>query len=385
MKILYIDPIFGASGDMLISALIDTGLDLKVLEDGFQNLKIGRVVVKRRKVTRCGIRATKVHFEGGRKIKFDRFLTIIERSRVDRKVKERTKRILQLISRTETSIHGRSHRLHELDDLDTLLDGFGFSLAINHLGIDQVYCGLIGIGQGAINIAHGTMPSFTYFASRILAGYKLYHHNISSEILTPTGAAIIATCARPAPEGLSYRFDSEGLGAGQVNFEDHPNILRIIVGSIDDEMVDQVSIVKTNIDDAKPLIYEKLFEEIKRSGGLDIYLTPYSGRKQRIGTEITVITRPGDSGRIARVLLKHTPTLGVRVIKAHRKILKRKIRKLKTPLGEVRVKISSGYGVRRISIEYDDLKRIADLKGLPLEEVERKINLEINRIYYQDV
>lgn len=382
MKILYIDPIFGISGDMMLAALIDAGLDVEVLAGGYRRLRIGRVRIKTRHVNRCGIRALAIGFEGGRKIRFERFRSVIEESKVNGRVKSLANRILRLIRKTETMVHGQRHRLHELDDLDTLLDAFGFAFAVNHFQIDQVYCGPVGVGQGMVKTVHGQMPAFTFFASSILSGFDLFYHRFQGEIVTPTGAAIIASRAKPLPDDLSFRFDLQGLGAGRHDYDDHPNIVRIMIGGGDDLLSDQVMVIKTNIDDASPLIYEKIIEEVRKKGGLDIYLAPYYGRHNRLGVELTVIARVEDSSRVARVILKHTPTLGVRVIRKNRYLLKRKIEKIKTSFGEIRVKIAEVAGKKRYSIEYQDLKRIADSLKIPIGEAERKIDIEINRIHH---
>ncbi|RKX71284.1 hypothetical protein DRP53_01990 [candidate division WOR-3 bacterium] len=382
MKILLFDPTFGISGDMIIAALLDCGLDPEVLERGYRRLKIGRVQLKHWRVKRCGIRASRIRFAGGKRVRFDEFYRLIDSADANPSVKRNAKLILRLIRKIETRLHGRHHPLHELDDLDTLLDVFGFTLAVDHLGVEKVYTGPIGIGTGKITTSHGSMPAFTFFASSILNGFKLIYHDFSGELITPTGAAILATMAQPVPDDFTFRLDRVGLGGGERNDPDHPNILRIMLGSIDPDYHDLVSVLTTNIDDAQPNIYEILIEQVKEKGGYDIYLTPYYGRKSRIGVEVTVIAPIDKERDIARLLLENTPTLGIRVVRTRRHLLPRRVKKVKTSMGEVRIKVAHINRRKRFTIEYDDLKLLARKYRLPIIEVERRLINEINR--YED-
>jgi len=211
----------------------------------------------------------------------------------------------------------------------------------------------------------------------VLKGFQIVPLKLNGELITPTGAAIIATLSQPYPYGTPFQYRKSGLGAGIRDATDHPNILRIIIGETKTDVSSLVSVIKTNIDDARPIIYERLIEEIRKVGGYDIYLTPYYGRKSRIGIEVAVIAPLDKESEIVRVLFRYTTTLGVRISHIFRQTLKRRIKRIRTSFGLVRVKIIEDER-HRFTIEYDDLKKISEEHDLPINTVESKLRGEIN-------
>lgn len=371
MRILLFDPIGGASGDMMLAALIDLGFKKDLFKKylGFvpgSEIKIGRA-------TRKGVNARTVKFVIKKQTKEKQFIPLIKKSNLPGKVKSHSIKIIEKIFAAERKVHhAKQLHLHELADADTLLDITGVLLAIDHLGVDRIYSKPAKAGSGFIRTREGDMPAFNFATAELLKGFPVEFLPIPAELTTPTGAALLSSIAEPMDNFVMSRVTKIGLGAGYHDFTECPNVLRVFLGESGDYLTDECTIVETNIDDMNPQDYEFLSESLISAGALDVFLTPTIMKRSRPGIILTVICQePLD--KILDILFAHTTSIGFRISRTKRYKFKREIRKLTTPYGKVGVKIIQYGNKCRYSFEYRDLKRIAQAKGRSINELRTEL------------
>ncbi|MBN2621543.1 nickel pincer cofactor biosynthesis protein LarC [candidate division WOR-3 bacterium] len=360
MKILYFDPIPGASGDMILAALIDCGVPRKHLVDRLSFVPGFTMTVKR--LIQNGVSARQVRFKIRREVNERQFLPLIKKSDLSGRVKEQSIAILERIFDAERRVHRAKHlHLHELADADTLLDICGALVAIEYLAVDKIYSRALKAGTGFIRTVEGTMPSFNFATAYLSKDFPVEFMPIASELTTPTGAAIISTIATPTDSIAISRIEHIGMGAGTMTLKDHPNLMRVFIGTMDTCLIDTCTVYETNIDDMNPQDYESVVENLYRAGALEVMMTPTFMKKTRPGILITVICQNNHLA-IRDILLSQTTTLGIRMHETKRWKLRRTIKQVSTPLGKVRVKIAWIGTEMRFSIEYKDIERIARMR-----------------------
>jgi uncharacterized protein (TIGR00299 family) protein len=371
MKILYFDPILGVSGDMMLAALIDLGVSKKYLRECLKfvtgtDIRVGRA-------NREGVSARAVSFNIKKPIKEKQFIPLINRSKLPASVKSQATNIIEKIFAIEKKVHHTKHlHLHELADADTLLDVVGVLMAIDYLSVDRVYSKPAKAGSGFIKTVEGNMPAFNFATAELLKGFPVHFLPISAELTTPTGAAILSTVATPGQDLVMSRIEKVGLGAGSMNIKGYPNLLRVFLGEFRGSLSDECTIIETNIDDMNPQDYEVLFENLYTAGALEVFLTPTIMKKSRPGILLTVLCQE-HLDRIVDVLFGHTTSIGFRIANTKRLKFSRKIVRFSSPYGNVAVKIIEHDGKTKFSLEYRDLKRIAQKKSLSISEVRKKI------------
>lgn len=371
MKILYFDPILGVSGDMLLAALIDLGVSAKYIKEHLRFVTGADMIVRR--VNRQGVSARTIRFSIKKPIGEKQFIPLINKSKLPSSVKSQAIKIIERIFRVEKKVHRTKQlHLHELADADTLLDVIGVVSAIDYLNVDRVFSKPVKAGSGFIKTAEGNMPAFNFATAELLRGFPVHFLPICAELTTPTGAAILSAVATPREDLVMSRIEKSGLGAGSMNIKGHPNLLRVLLGESHDFLSDECTILETNIDDMNPQDYEALFEHLYAAGALEVFLTPTIMKKSRPGVLLTVLCRESLE-RIVDVLFDHTTSIGFRIGNTRRLKFYRKIVKLPSPYGKVAVKIIEHDGKKRFSLEYRDLKKIAQKKGLAINEVRQRI------------
>ena len=371
MKILYFDPILGVSGDMMLAALIDLGVSQKYLKEHLKFVPGTDIHVRR--VNREGVSARTVSFTIKKQIKENRFIPLINKSKLPASVKSQAIRIIEQIFKVEKKVHHTKHlHLHELADADTLLDVVGVLVAIDSLNVDRIFSKPAKAGRGFIKTAEGNMPAFNFATAELLKSFPVHFLPISAELTTPTGAAILSTVATPKDDLVMSRIEKIGLGAGSMNIKGHPNLLRVFLGESHDFLSDECTVIETNIDDMNPQDYEALFENLYAAGALEVFLTPTIMKKSRPGILLTVLCKDSLE-RIVDVLFAHTTSIGFRIGNTSRLKFRREIVKFPSPYGKVAVKMIEHGGKRKFSLEYQDLKRIAQKKGLSINEVRKRI------------
>jgi len=394
MRIAYFECFAGISGDMVLGAFVDSGLKLSALTREIAKLKIGPVKLKARKVKRGHITATKVDICLKKKIRFSNFkelITAIDKSTLDSQIKRSARDILTGLVKAEARVHRQSRaalHFHQLGDPDTLIDIVGCVAALRLLDIDKVYSSGVTFNSAAVFPAKEAFPLPAPAAMELLKGHTItIHPGITHEMVTPTGAAIIAALSQEIVQPFPMRILKIGYGAGTYNKGILPNVLRISIAELPREFCqDQVTVIEANIDDMLALNFEILFERLFAAGALDVYTQPVMMKKSRPATVLHVQADEVNVEKVVRVLFEETTTLGVRLHTVARRKLKRKVLNLKTNYGIiVRVKIAMlGARIVNIAPEYDDCKKIAQRKSLPFKTVYSHIKAQaLQRFYYR--
>ncbi|MEM2924588.1 MAG: nickel pincer cofactor biosynthesis protein LarC [Methanocellales archaeon] len=386
MKAAVFEPFCGASGDMIIAALLDLGADREKVKNAMES--IAGVSVQLEKVVKRGISATKVAVLSERKIV--RYLEMIEEiknSQLDEAVISDALAIFDILASAEAKIHNVAKQdlhFHEIGAADAIADVIGACVAYRDLNLDKckVYCLPISVGGGIVKTFHGSLPVPAPATLEILQGYNLKFKGgpVEAELLTPTGAAILAyltdICEDFYPQ---FKVEKVGYGAGHADFE-VSNVLRIAIGEIDEALIrDEVEVLETNVDDTTGQILGNLIEELLTAGALDVAIIPAVMKKGRSGHVIQVIAKPSDSSRLARKMIEETGSLGIRYIPVHHRLIaNREIKKIEVDFGvvkqELRVKIARDLNGRILNIaaEFEDAKKLSRSLGIPIREVLKK-------------
>ncbi len=368
MKIAYFDCFSGISGDMILGALLDAGLDFELFQSELTKLNLPNYKLKQQRVSKQNLSATKfdvIDLEKKNYRHLKDLNRIVEKSSFDEKLKTRAKEIFLKIAKAEAKIHNQSIEqvhFHEISAVDTIIDVVGALVGLKLLNIEKIQSSKLNVGSGFVEFSHGKWPVPAPATAEILKGVPVYSTDCKAELVTPTGAAIICTIADAFGDLPEMTTESIGYGAGTQDLE-HPNVLRVFIGERITQAAfeqDIVSILETNIDDMNPQFYDHILEELLHNGALDVYLTNVSMKKNRPGIQLTVLTRPEDADKFAQFIFRSTTSIGVRIRQEKRKKLKRTSQEVDTKFGKVKFKISSLNGeVLNRTPEYEDCKRIS--------------------------
>ena len=375
MKIAYFDCCAGISGDMVLGALVDSGLDVSILRRELAKLHLGDYSISASKDERHHITGTniKVRFkESGHHRTFKEIKNIINKSRLTTKVKVLSTSIFENLAKAEAKVHGcrvDDVHFHEVGAIDSIVDIVGTAIGIEKLGIGQVYASPLPLGSGWVKTSHGRMPVPAPATLELLKGVPVASSLTASELTTPTGAAIIKTLSLSFGNMPHMEIEGTGYGIGDRSFKEIPNILRLIIGKRTGN-TERLIIVETNMDDMNPQIYEYLMSRLFKNGALDVFLMPIQMKKGRPAILLKVLCSENKKGNIIDTIFEETTTIGVRTYEVERHCLERRIENVSTPYGKVRVKVAERNGkVLNIQPEYEDCKEIAEKKKLPLKEV----------------
>jgi uncharacterized protein (TIGR00299 family) protein len=384
MTCAYFDCFAGISGDMLLGALTDLGMPVDFLETELRKLPLNGFCIETAPEQRVGVYGNRIKVlvkeKGAHGRDYKSIRTLIEENLLSDFVKGLTLKIFGKLAEVEARIHNiplESVHFHELGGIDAIVDIVGAALGIEWHGIETITASEVPIGKGFVTCTHGTLPVPAPATIALLSGVPVYGTNIPYELVTPTGAAILTSVASnfgPMPPML---VDSIGYGVGSHEFESIPNLLRIMVGRIHTRTErDRIAIVETNIDDMNPEIYGFLMERLFADGALDVALTPIIMKKNRPGTMVRAMCHTADRDRIIHRILLETTATGVRYYEADRVTLPREVTEVVTQYGKIRVKrITGSDGRVSITPEYEECRRIALEKGIPIQEVYRTVKL----------
>ncbi len=365
---------------MVLGALLDAGFPFEVLLTELKKLPLKDYEIKAEKVEKLGISATKVcvRAEGKGIIRtWSNVKSIIQESKLDPHIKEKSQQIFLKLAEAESKIHRKSIdqvHFHEIGAHDTLIDIVGTVIGLHHLGIKEIYSSPLATGMGLMKTEHGALPIPAPATLEILKDVPIYSAGIACELVTPTGAAIIKTYAKEFGEMPPLKIASIGYGAGTRDLK-IPNVLRIVVGealSAGEEM-DLVETIKANIDDMNPEVYHHVMERLFEAGALDVWLTPIYMKRNRPGVTLSVLLPLRIEQKILEILFEETTTLGVRCLRETRRKLTGKILKVDTEFGPIGVKIGKFRGrIVNISPEYEECARAARKSNVPLKMVYEK-------------
>jgi uncharacterized protein (TIGR00299 family) protein len=378
MKIAYFDLIAGASGDMMLGALIDAGLSQEDLQNSLSTLNLNDFELNIQKLVKNGFGATKVDVNVSDNVP-ERHLPQIEQiitsSNLPLSIKKRAIAIFHKLGIVEAEIHGTSIdrvHLHELGGVDTVVDVVGVLSGLEILGIEKVYASPVPLGRGFVRGAHGQIPLPAPATIALLKNVPIHGVEIDKELVTPTGAVLLTSLAAAFDKIPHMKLESIGYGAGGRDLP-IPNLLRVLIGeSTDDDTISfqPLVILETNIDDQNPEIFSFVMDRLFSNGALDVFFTSIQMKKNRPGTMIQVLAKPEDITRLRNILFEETSTLGIRQKMFERYALEREIKEVRTAYGEVQVKVAQlGGGKIKIAPEFDDCRRLAELHQVPVREI----------------
>ena len=421
MRVLYFDCFSGASGDMVLGALIDAGVALDDVRRALGSLAISPESVWTEPVVRAGIRATKFCVVGEEPVAVHahehshqhahdhahvhendhphdhghshthghahetghqhahRSLAeigrLIEQSALSGRGKARAKALFQQLGAAEAAIHGTTPEnvhLHEVGALDSIIDIVGAVHALESLGVDRVVSSPLNVGSGSIRSAHGLYPVPAPATMRLLKGAPIYSGPQQAEMVTPTGALLVTSYATEFGAIPPMKVSAIGYGAGSRDFPDTPNVLRVLVGEADTRAPSaSVVVIEADIDDMNPQLFGVVMDALQAEGALDVFYTAIQMKKNRPGTLLTVVAPPDARERLTATIFRETTTIGVRYREMSRECLDREEVTVATPLGAVRVKVARRDGrVVNASPEFEDCARIARERNVPVKEVQ---------------
>jgi len=381
MKTLYFDCFAGASGDMILGALVGVGVDRHALLEHLSLLNVSGYEIDFETVDRSGISATRAHVRTAHEHAHRHLgdiLKIINESRLSDGVKERAARIFTRLGEVEAKIHNvaveRIH-FHEVGALDAIVDVVGACIGFELLGIERFVCSELHVGSGMVEMAHGRFPIPPPAVAELLKDAPVYSTDIKGELVTPTGAAIISTVCQEFGPLPKMKIGQTGYGAGTREYQNFPNVLRLMIG--DDAMGEasgdeRLIVVETNIDDMSPQIYGYVMERAFALGALDCYFTPVQMKKNRPGVLVSILCRPHERDVMSELLLTETTTLGVRFYEVLRRALARETVSVETEFGLIDVKVArlNGRVVKQMP-EYEQCRLAALTANVALQVVEQ--------------
>ena len=379
-RIGYLDCPAGISGDMLLGALIDVGWPEQKLRELISKLKLGDVQLKVERVSKRGIAATQVNILSSPHQPhrgLHDLSSIVMQADLPSLIQQRAISALQLLAEAESQVHGvpvdRIH-FHEVGAVDTIVDIVGAIVGFEELNIASVHCSALPWSRGTIKTEHGILPVPPPAVALLLRDVPVVGADIEGETVTPTGATLARTLAKQFGTMPSMRVERVGYGAGQRDWPDRPNVLRLTIGESAGEaaglQVEQLVVLSCNIDDMNPQWYEPLMKHLNDSGALDVWLTPAQMKKGRPAIVVEVLCRLPDAPPVRDRLLRHSTTLGVRESVVTRYSLPRRVETVQTVYGAVRMKVAElPDGSVKASPEHEDCVTRAGEHGVSVGEV----------------
>jgi uncharacterized protein (TIGR00299 family) protein len=380
MKLAYFDCFSGISGDMTLGALVDAGCEIEHLRAGLGYLQVSGWEISAEKVWKNGMAATYVRVKAEEQQKhrsLGAILQIFKDSQLTPLVRDRASAIFQKLGEAEARVHDvplEKIHFHEVGAVDAIVDIVGACIGFQALGIERFACSPLNVGGGTAKMAHGVLPVPAPATANLLQGKPTYSSGVQRELVTPTGAAIVATLCDSFGPQPPMTVNAIGYGAGTADLEGQPNVVRIMIGETAEKTVpgydEEIAVIEANLDDMNPQIYGYFLEKALWAGALDVYTTPVQMKKNRPGTLLTVLCKPHDANELMSLIFAETTTFGVRSYRAQRRTLPREHVSVSTSFGDVRVKLSRVNGrILHVAPEYDDCRKLAVEKNVPLQRV----------------
>lgn len=377
MRILYFDCQSGISGDMVLGALVDAGVDLDRLQQGIDSLGLPECRLRAEPVKRRGFRGLKIHVEAPPE-KAHRHLhhitRMIDGSSLTPRQKELATRIFTKLAEAEARVHGTTMEkvhFHEVGAVDSIADIVASALGVDLLGADEIACSPVPTGSGFVQIAHGRVAVPAPATAELLKGVPLAHSPVEAELTTPTGAALVATLAQRFGPLPPMSITAIGYGAGSRDFEQQPNLLRLVVGESSAAwQTDKIWVLETNLDDVSGEAIGYCTSLLLEAGALDVYTTAIQMKKNRPGVKLDVLCPHHLIEPLEAIIFRETTALGVRRWAADRHKLDRRPHQVDTPWGTVDGKVSQHPdGTLRFAPEYESCRKVALEHGVALQHV----------------
>lgn len=384
-KILFVEPFSGISGDMLLGALLDLGIDLARVEEKLRLLPLKGYSLSATRCARAGIQAVKfdVRCEGDAARGHDHrafreIRAMIESSGVSDWAKQRSIEAFRRLAQAEGKIHNLTPEdvhFHEVGAVDSIVDIVGAVVAVEDLLPVHVISAPVNVGQGTLECRHGVYPAPGPAAVELLKGIPIYSGAVTGELTTPTGATLLVTLAESFGTRPLMRVDRIGYGAGDRDIPGAANVLRVTLGqevenALSETLEEHVAVIEAAVDDMNPQVYGFFQEKAMAAGALDVFAVPAQMKKNRPGVLVTVVCQPDKIDAMAAVIFFETSTIGIRYTFAGRRTLERAFLEVQTEFGAVTIKVASLAG-RRVNFapEYECCRRLALEKGVALKDV----------------
>jgi hypothetical protein len=356
---------------MLVGAFVDAGADSAAISGALGSFAIGAAISWDR-VTRRGITATKFRVDVNEPPKhrhLSGILKLIHAADLPAATKSKAEQVFRVLGQAEASVHGvdiEKVHFHEVGAVDSICDIVGVCLALDLLRIESISCSPINVGSGTVKTEHGILPVPAPATARLLEDKPIYSRGPALELTTPTGAAVVAALATDFGSMPAMSIKAIGYGAGDHDFSEHANVVRVMVGEASGATeATTVTVIEANIDDASPQVIGYAMEELLSAGALDAVVIPVQMKKGRPGVLLQVIAESARRDELIAILFRETTTLGIRFHTAERRVQTREWLAVETPHGIVRIKI----GEHGFAPEYEDARKIAAASGVPLKQV----------------
>jgi pyridinium-3,5-bisthiocarboxylic acid mononucleotide nickel chelatase len=382
MKIAYFDCFSGISGDMVLGALLDVGVPGEFLLDMLRKIPVAGYSIRTAREQRGLITGTRVQIEIDEQPhrSFRDIQGLIRGSKLEENIQERVLGVFENLARAESHVHQvpvSEVHFHEVGAVDSILDVAGAVIGLDYLGVERIHSSPLPVGRGFVKTHHGLLPLPAPATVVLLRGIPIYGTEIERELVTPTGAAILASLAGdygPIPEMTLL---CSGYGVGSDPASDPPNLLRVLLGTAESSFeYRHLLMLETNIDDMNPEFYGYVLEKLFALGVLDASLTPIQMKKNRPGVILSVLIEPTMQTQVLDLILKETTTLGVRIQEVRRAELKRENEMIQTSYGLCEAKrVFLPGGKQRVVPEYESCKKIAEEHQVPIREVYEEVLL----------
>ena len=365
---------------MTLGALVDAGCDAEDLRTELRGLQVPGWELSAEKVWKNGMAATHVRVKTEDQQKHRSLSTILEilgASQLAPEVRRHASAVFQKLGEAEARVHHvplEKIHFHEVGAVDAIVDIVGACIGFAALGIEKFACSPLNVGGGTAKMAHGVLPVPAPATANLLQGKPTYSNGVQRELVTPTGAALVATLCDSFGPQPPMTVSAIGYGAGTADLEGQPNVLRIMVGEAAERSVagfdEEIAVIEANLDDMNPQIYGYFLEKALAASALDVYTTPVQMKKNRPGTLLTVLCKPQDTNALMSLIFAETTTFGARTYRAQRRVLPREWVNVTTRFGDVRIKLSRVNGrILHVAPEYDDCRKLAVEKNVPLQQV----------------
>ena len=384
LRVAYFDCCSGISGDMILGALVDLGVDIKNIRKALTSIDVRGYKLEAKKVKRNGLSCTQIQIKVENKKSrhihrsFSNIKKLIGKSELPQKIKKNSIKIFERIAKVEAGIHNSTMdkvHFHEVGGIDSIVDIVGGVWAIETLKLDKIYSSPLNVGEGFVDCAHGRLPVPAPATLKLLKGIPVFSSGVKTELTTPTGVAIISFYAEKFQSMPAMTIAEDGSGAGSRIISSIPNLLRIFIGETLSFEGNELFMIETNIDDMNPEIFEVVMEHLFSVGALDVYFTPIMMKKNRPATKISVLTEKKNRERLSKILLTETSSFGIRFYSVDRLALDREVKKLKTPYGSVNIKIGWLDGkIVQVAPEFDDCNKISRKKNRPVKIIYDEIH-----------
>jgi len=379
MRTLYFDCFAGASGDMILGALVAAGVEPRELVARLQSLDIANWKIDFETVDRSGISSTYAHVQTAHEHAHRHLkdiLAIIDSSGLNDRVKDLASRIFANLAAAESRVHNQpveKIHFHEVGALDAIIDVCGAAIGFDLLAVEQFISSPLRVGCGMAQMAHGRFPIPPPAVAELLKGKPVYAGDLEGEFVTPTGAAIITSVCERFENLPPMKIEAGGYGAGTRNPKGFPNALRILVGESESPEIrdETLLMIETNIDDMTPQLFGHVMDRAFELGALDCYLTNTQMKKNRPGVLLSILCRPGEREKFLQMLFAETTTIGARSYQVSRRALARETIRVETQFGPIDVKVAqSRNGAVNVMPEFEQCRQAAATSGVPLRRVQ---------------